>query len=93
MASEIKRIFRLPLGYTATFCWRDGDLQVEWESDFPVIRKERHRRKFIDAYQAARRSFWEEVAAVLGGSILVVDADTALTTVDRMEVVRPPVRH
>jgi hypothetical protein len=43
----------------------------------PLIRKARARRKFFEAYQAARRSFLEEVAAVIGGDALILDIPCA----------------
>ena len=71
---ELRRTFHLPFGYRATFCWRLGELlEVRWTPDRPLIRKERSQRKFFAAYQAARRSFLEEVAAVVGGNVLVID--------------------
>jgi hypothetical protein len=61
-----ERKFSLPLGYRVTFCWQPGEhFQLRWCPDVPLIRKARARRKFFEAYQAARRSFLEEVAAVI----------------------------
>jgi hypothetical protein len=61
----IERSFDLPFGYRATFIWRRADepMEVHWSPDRPHIRKPRPHRKFLAAYQAARREFFEEVAA------------------------------
>ena len=61
--------------YRATFIWRRpyGPLEVCWSPDQPCIRKPRPHRKFLAAYQAARREFLEELGAVVGGKILIVD--------------------
>jgi len=91
--SLIERSFDLPFGYRATFIWRHPSepFEVCWLPDLPRIRKPRPRRKFLVAYQAARREFFEEVGAVLGGKILVVDTD--LKTVCGHEVIVPPTQH
>ena len=71
--SLIERAFDLPFGYRATFIWRGPDepIEVRWLPDQPHIRKPRPQRKFLAAYQAARREFFEDVAAVVGGKILI----------------------
>jgi hypothetical protein len=84
------RTFNLPFGYTATFFFPPGD--VCWAPDFPRIRQRRARRKFFAAYQAARRSFSEEVAVVVGGSVMIVDSPD-LQTVIGTEVIHEPTRH
>ena len=91
--SLIERSFDLPFGHRATFVWRrpDEPFEVRWWPDQPRIRKPRPQRKFLAAYQAARREFFEEVGAVLGGKILVVDTD--LKTVCGHEVIVPPTQH
>jgi hypothetical protein len=66
----IKRSYPLPLGFCVTFQWgRAGTPRV------PVVRQARARRKFLEAYAAVRREFFTEVAAVIGGAVLVVDTD------------------
>jgi hypothetical protein len=57
----------------------------------PLIHKARTQRKFVAAY-FARRSFLEEVAAVIGGHILVLD-ESGLQNVVGAEVVRRPTPH
>jgi hypothetical protein len=57
----------------------------------PCIRKPRPQRKFLAAYQAARREFFEEVGAVGGGIILVLDADLKANC--GHEVIVPPTQH
>ena len=99
MASEadgnslIERNFDLPFGYRATFIWRRpyGPLEVCWSPDQPFIRRPRPRRKFLEAYQAARREFLEELAVAVGGLITIVDTD--LGSVSGHEVVVPPTQH
>src|SRR5215208_3860522 len=89
----IERCFDLPLGYRATFTWRCpfGPLEVCWSPNQPSIRRPRPRRKFLEAYQAARREFFKELALVVGGTVLVVDTD--LKTISGHEVIVPPMKH
>jgi hypothetical protein len=89
----IERSFDLPLGYRATFIWRRPDelFEICWSPEQPRIQKSRQQRRFLAAYQAARREFFEQVGAVLGGMILVVDTD--LKTVCAHDVIVPPTRH
>jgi hypothetical protein len=91
--SLIERSFELPFGYRATFIWRRPDelFEVRWSPEQPRIRKPRPQRKFLAAYQAARREFFEEVGAVIGGMILVVDTD--LKTACAHDVIVPPTQH
>ena len=62
--SLIERSFDLPLGYRATFVWRrpDEPFEVRLSPEQPRIRKPRPQRKFLTAYQAARREFFQDVA-------------------------------
>jgi hypothetical protein len=93
LPSLIERAFDLPFGYRATFIWRRpyGPLEVSWSPDQPCIRKPRPQRKFLAAYKAARREFFEELAVVVGGIITIVDTD--LKTVSGHEVIVPPTQH
>jgi hypothetical protein len=50
-------------------------LTVAWEPDVPRIRSPRAQRKFRDAYNAARRAFFTDVATTIGGSALILDID------------------
>ena len=84
------RLFALPHGYTAKFHWQDGHLEIEWSPAFPRIRKHRAWRKFVAAYQAARREFYTDVAAMIGGNVLIVDTD--LKTIDGMELIPVPTK-
>jgi hypothetical protein len=52
----------------------------------PRINSRRHQRKFLEAYANARREFMTDVAATIGGGVLVVDTDGAF------EVIAPPSR-
>ena len=63
--SLIERALDRAFGYRATFVWRrpDEPFEVRWSPDQPRIRKPRPQRKFLAAYQAARREFFEEVRA------------------------------
>ena len=86
-SETIKRTFALPCGYTATFCWAEQKgFGVEWTPDVPHIHSTRQQRKFREAYNIARRSFYTEVAAVLGSGVLVVDTD------GNMETIMPPTK-
>jgi hypothetical protein len=91
--SLIERSFDLPFDYRATFIWRGPDepFEVRWSPDQPRIRKPRPRRRFLGAYCNARREFLEEIAVVVGGTILIVDTD--LKTVCGHEVIVPPTQH
>jgi hypothetical protein len=89
----IARAFDLRLGYRATFTWccPCGPLEVCWSPNQPSIRRPRPRRKFLEAYQAARREFFKELAVVVGDTVLVVDTD--LKTISGHEVIVPPMKH
>jgi hypothetical protein len=91
--SVIERSFDLPFGYWATFIWRRSDepFEVRWSPEQPRIRKPRPRAKFLAAYQAARREFFEDLGLVVGGAILIVDTD--LKSVCGHEVIVPPTQH
>jgi hypothetical protein len=89
----LRRCYVLPLGYRVTFHWQHGEeLRASWHPQFPEIRQQRAWRKFFAAYQAARRQFLTEVAAVLNGGVLVDDTDKAFQNVDRSEFVMPPTK-
>jgi predicted transcriptional regulator of viral defense system len=89
MPDTIARTLALPMGFKVTFKFTPTthDLQVEWEPAVPSISSPRHRRKFIESYQAARREFFADVATSIGGSIAVAD----LT--GEMEIIQPGARH
>lgn len=64
----------LPHGYRATFGWsQGGGLTIEWAPGVPKIESARHRRRFFEAYQQARRGFIADVATMIGGPVLVLD--------------------
>jgi len=91
-SEAIERKFSLPFGHCAIFRWHPSELlAVFWAPDPPHIRRARAQRKFFAAYQAARSEFLEEVAAVVGGNILVVD--TNLKEIVGTEIIRKPTRH
>jgi hypothetical protein len=55
-----------------------GRFEAEWVPSGPTnIRSPRHRRKFIEAYQAARTEYMTLVAAALGGRIGVFDVGSS----------------
>ena len=58
---------------------------------FPRIRKHRAWQKFVAAYKKALRDFYTDVAATIGGAVIIVDTD--LKTVDGMELIPVPVKH
>jgi hypothetical protein len=92
-SEAIERKFSLPFGFQATFYWGPGELfGVRWSPDAPLIHKARACRKFFEAYQVARRSFLEEVAAVIGGDVSILDI-SGLQNAVSAEVVRRPIRH
>jgi hypothetical protein len=90
--SQLKRTYPLPFGFTATFVWNDGHLVVEWQPNEPRIRKARAWRKFFGAYKAARRNFYTDIAAAIGGDVLIVDTPDLLTVIGT-EVIQAPVKH
>jgi hypothetical protein len=62
-------------GFTAIFSWEPATgFHVAWEPGIP-FHSRRYWRKFHEAYAAARRRFMAQVAAELGGSVLILDAD------------------
>jgi hypothetical protein len=85
----IQHTARLPHGYVATFRWkgRERPMAVEWSPGVPRILSNRARRKFFTAYAAARRAFLTDVAAVLGGAVVVADVT------GEVEAVPVPVKH
>jgi hypothetical protein len=85
MIGRITHTAHLPLGYVTEFRWTGGGMKVEWLPNVPVIRSPRHRRKFFEAYEAARRDFLTDVATTLGGNVGVVDIDKPA----EINVVRP----
>jgi hypothetical protein len=90
---NMQRVFYLPFGYRATFRWRpEAGFEVRWSPDRPFLHKPRAQRRFFAAYQAARRSFFEDVAAVVGGKVLVIDSP-GFQNFDRTEVISAPTRH
>ena len=91
----LERKFILPFGYEATFHWRLDGLETRWCPDLPFIRKPRARRKFFAAYQVARRSFLKEVAAVVGGAVLILDISDTQNSIRAVaaEFVREPTKH
>src|SRR4051794_21177465 len=93
--SGLERKFSLPFGYEATFHWQPEGLKTRWCPDVPSIRKTRARRKFFAAYQVARRSFLEEVAAVIGGAVLILDTSVTENAIEAVaaEFVREPTQH
>jgi hypothetical protein len=98
MSSEIRHAAKLPLGYRAVFTWEPPSpgafgMSVAWTPTRPVIRSARHRRHFLEAYQAARREFLTMVATTLGGTVVVADASADLDEVTAIEAVIPAMKH
>jgi hypothetical protein len=89
MTSEIVRSFDLPFGYNATFHWKAGHLDVIWEPTVPNIRSNRAQRKLLLAYQSARRSFFTEIAAIIGAGVFVADIDD----LQAGEIIPPPTKN
>jgi hypothetical protein len=90
----------LPHGFRATFEWEPPParpdvfaMNVRWHPGVPHIHSARHRRKFLAAYQAARREFLTMIATIIGGNVLVADTNAAVTELTELEVVQPAVRH
>ena len=84
------RTYPLPHGYSVRFCCDPSQPFVAlWSPDVPQIRKASQRRKFLKAYWAARREFLTELAATIGGNVLVVDTDQHMTC----ETILAPTKH
>jgi hypothetical protein len=66
--------------------------RVEWAPDVPSIRQRRAQSKFFAAYRAARHEFYEEVAALTGLRMLIVDSPD-LANVVGTDVILPPAKH
>jgi hypothetical protein len=66
----LEQTVRLPHGYTVTLKWsaRAG-LAFKWVPEYPTFGKESASRRFWNKYYAARDSFMQEVANVLGKTI------------------------
>jgi hypothetical protein len=82
----LEHVAKLPCGYTATFRWNNNGMKVQWEPHVPHIKSLRHQCKFLEAYANARREFMTDVAATIGGGVLIVDMDGT------SEVIVPPSR-
>lgn len=85
--NTITRTASLPMGFKATFSWSEGALSIAWAPEVPRITSPRHRRRFFEAYQLARRWFLTDVATTIGGAVLVADIT------GETEVVRPGTKH
>jgi hypothetical protein len=83
MSDEHARTLSLPLGIKVTFRFSRSanSIRSEWEPHIPEIRSPRHRRKFFEAYQAARRSFAEDIATIIGGAVFVADVNGETETI------------
>jgi hypothetical protein len=94
-ADTIPHTARLPHGYRVQFTWSPGSgLKVEWDPDAPRVHSARHRRKFFEAYAAARRDFLRDVATSIGGSVGVVDVPGEVTDDSfGFECVPPATKH
>ena len=86
---------RLPHGVRVKFSWRpERRLEIERDPDVPRIHSARHRRKFFEAYAAARRDFMRDVATVIGGNVAIVDVPGAVTDGSfAFEAVKPATKH
>lgn len=89
-AASLEHAYSLPHGYSVRFSREPGQPFVSrWSPDVPLIRKASQRRKFLKAYWAARREFLTELAATIGGNVLVVDTDPCMTC----ETILAPTKH
>ncbi|MBZ9603994.1 hypothetical protein [Phyllobacterium chamaecytisi] len=73
MNSPLEHTAALPLGFKVTFIWIGGNMNVEWEPEFPCIRNPRQLRKFTAAYLQARDEFMQTVATMMQGAVAVAD--------------------
>lgn len=90
MTATLARTYSLPHGYSVTFHYEPNrPFGAEWSPDVPQIRKARQRQKFMEAYRRVRREFLNEVAAIIGAGVLVVDTDDQFTR----ETILAPTKH
>jgi hypothetical protein len=92
----IARTIRLPYAYKAEFAWlaESKQLRVRWLPDVSRINSARHRRKFFEAYAAARREFMRDVATAVGGNVAILDVPGEVTDGKfALEHVNPATKH
>jgi hypothetical protein len=90
MTAIVEREFRLPYGARLTFRYLGAaGLQVAWHGQGPPrIRANKAKRRFMEAYRAARMRFAEEVVATTGERIAFLDTGTG-----ELECPAMPTRH
>jgi hypothetical protein len=94
MTVSLNRVFRLPHGFMVRFSYSEAaGLAADWHPYLPTIWSPRARRKFLAAYDAARNSFLEEIAQLIGGTVLVTDTNEAGTEIETITTIRPPAVH
>jgi hypothetical protein len=87
--------FKLPLGFAVTMKWSNGMLGIEWVPGVPTgIPSPRHRRKLLEAYQAARGEYLKAIATVMGAGVLVIDTHNSDGKMSPSgQVIAPAARH
>jgi hypothetical protein len=89
-----RRRFKLHHGVRVTFSFSSPQtgVQCEWDPAIPRFTSNSAARKFEKAYRAARDSFFEDVAQLIGGAVLNVDVDAA-GRLERMTEYVPKATH
>ncbi|RVD69859.1 MAG: hypothetical protein E5V62_03220 [Mesorhizobium sp.] len=67
------RAFSLPYGATVTFNWGAEGFDRVVDPKPPPDLSPRQRQQFLDAYLAARRDFLNDLSAMLGGPVVILD--------------------
>ena len=85
MSAVHRRRYRLGFGVAVEFVFRPGECQkddlsatalvCEWDPAMPRFRPGNAKNKFLRRYTAARDDFLQDVAQLVGGSVLNVDLD------------------
>jgi hypothetical protein len=91
MTPLVERSVALPYGARLSFRYYGADvgLEVLWHGKGPPsIRANKAKRRFLEAYRAARMRFAEEVVATTGERIAFLDTGTG-----EIECPRPATRH
>jgi hypothetical protein len=94
MPVSLNRTFQLPHGFMVRFSYNEAvGLAADWHPYLPTIWSPRARRKFLAAYDAARNSFLQEIAQLVGGDVLVADTNEAGTEIETITTLTPPAVH
>lgn len=85
------RRFKLPHGVHVKFSYPvpHGVMHVEWDPAMPEFTSNRAARRFEEAYRAARDTFMQDIAQLIGGKVLVLDLTEDWRDVERATTLEP----